>query len=85
MDIDDILKQERFNELDRFLTQEMHRLAGGSLVSRMNNVLGSEDRARNWFYSSIVSLGSKRPYDYCKAGDVTEVENLLGRIEYGVF
>tara|TARA_Y100000310_G_scaffold345695_1_gene468433 strand:+ start:15700 stop:15960 length:261 start_codon:yes stop_codon:yes gene_type:complete len=85
MKIDDLLGLEQFKELDLFLTQEMHRLAGDDLVERMTNVLENEENARDWFYSPIKSLDDKRPYDYCKDGKISEVENVLNRIEHGVY
>ncbi len=85
MNINDILKQERFKELDLFLTQEMYHYAGDGLVKKMIDLLETEDSARDWFYSSLKSLGGKRPYDYCKKGDISEVENLIGRIAHGVY
>lgn len=85
MEIDDILKGERFRELDSFLTEEMHRYAGDDLVKKMNEVMGTENRARNWFYSPLVHLGGERPYDYCKNGNLSEIEEMLGRIESGIY
>ncbi len=85
MEIDDILKKERFKELDSFLTEEMHRYAGDDLVKKMKDALGAGNSARSWFYSPLISLGGKRPYDYCKNGNLSEIEDLLGRIEHGVY
>ncbi len=84
MNIDDILKQEKFKELDLFLTEEMQKVAGKDLVKKMISVWESKEIARNWFYNNAIALGGKRPYDYCKEGKTKEVEDLLGRIEYGV-
>lgn len=85
MNINDILKQERFQNFDQFLTQQMYDYAGDDLVKKMIDVLDTEDYARDWFYSSLKSLGGKRPYDYCKKGDISEVEDILGRIEHGIY
>ena len=68
-----------------FLTKEMHKYAGTDLVKKMNNVFGNEGGARNWFYSPLVSLGNKRPYDYCKKGNLFKIGELLGCMEYGVY
>ncbi|MDP3966063.1 MAG: MbcA/ParS/Xre antitoxin family protein [archaeon] len=81
MKIEDILKEERFKELDLFLTEEMKKFAGNDLIQKMKEVIGEED-ARNWFYSPY--LGGKRPYDYCKEGNTSEVRDILSRIEYGL-
>ena len=86
MDIDDFLKLKKFQVLDEYLTSEMNRTAGDDLVSRMMDVLETTEKgARDWFYSEIIALGGKRPYDFCKEGNYQEIENLLGRMEYGVY
>ncbi len=85
MNIDDLLKQEKFKELDSFLNEEMQKTAGTDLIKKMVSVWGEEEAARNWFYSIAFGLGGKRPYDYCKSGNKKEVEDLLGRIEYSVY
>ena len=51
----------------------------------MNGVIGTENRARNWFYSPLVILGGERPYDYCKNGNLSEIDEMLGRIEAGMY
>ncbi len=85
MRIDDILQQENFKELDSFLTKEMQKYAGDSLVTQMKLMFGSELEARAWFYSPSIALDSQRPYDYCKDGKINEIKDLLARIEYGVY
>ena len=85
MQIEDILETEQFKKLDLFLTEEMNEYAGKELVKKMLEVLDGEKSARGWFYTPLISLRGKRPYDYCKEGEILEVENLLGRIENGIF
>jgi len=85
MQIDDILKKGQFRELDLFLTEEMNNYAGTELVEKMIEFWESEKDARNWFYTPLLSLEGKRPYDYCKEGKADLVRSLLGRIESGVF
>lgn len=85
MNIDDFLKRKQFRYLNEFLTDEMHRKAGDDLVSQMIGVFKTKEKARNWFYSPLLALGSKRPYDLCKEGNRQEVEEVLGRIEYGIY
>jgi uncharacterized protein (DUF2384 family) len=84
MDIDDILRQPRFKDLDNFLNEEMTRVAGKELVARIGEIFKKED-VRNWFYSSIIALDGNRPYDYCKDGKREEVTDILERIEHGVY
>lgn len=47
MQIDDILKQGQFRELDLFLTEEMNNYAGTELVEKMIEFWESEKEARN--------------------------------------
>lgn len=85
MQINDILKQEKFKDLNLFLTKEMYDCAKGDLVRKMIDVLDNETNAREWFYSPAKGLGGKRPYDYCKQGKNSEVEDLIMCIAYGVY
>jgi uncharacterized protein (DUF2384 family) len=84
MRIDDILNLEEFKGLEEYLHDRMLQTAGPGLVDRINDVLGSGN-AIDWYYSPLQALSGKRPYDYCKAGQLSVVETLLGRIEYGVY
>jgi uncharacterized protein (DUF2384 family) len=84
MNIDDLLKIEKFKELDYFLSSEMKRYAGEKLIEEMNSVFGNYEKSRDWFYSNLIVLGGERPYDYCKKGKTSEIKNILGRIEHGV-
>ncbi|MBT3690996.1 DUF2384 domain-containing protein [Candidatus Woesearchaeota archaeon] len=85
MDINDILRKEEFRELENFLNREMHTLAGDFLMGRMLEVFNSGLVVRNWFYSKLPALDYDRPYDYCKDGRGREVEEVLGRIEHGIY
>lgn len=58
----------------------------GSLVDRAAAVLGGIGQARQWLKSPNKALGEKTPLDHADTEPgAREVENLLGRIEYGVF
>lgn len=83
MNITDILERKEFKELDNFLNDEMGKYAGEKVIDKMTEVFGNRTIARDWFYSNALALGDKRPYDYCKEGKKKDVEDLLGRIEYG--
>jgi len=49
------------------------------------DVLGSTESARDWLRSPQIGLGNKMPLEMLKTGaGAREVEDLLGRIEYGV-
>jgi putative toxin-antitoxin system antitoxin component (TIGR02293 family) len=56
------------------------------LLSKAIKILGSEDDAKKWMNSPQFGLGGAVPLDYAKTEvGANEVENLLGRIEYGVY
>jgi len=84
MQIDDILKQEQFKSLELFLDKEMNNY-GTELVKKSIDIFGSKESARDWFYTPLMALEGKRPYDYCREGKADLVRSLLGRIEAGVF
>lgn len=56
------------------------------LMGRAVEVLESEDTARQWLTSPQVGLGGAVPLEYAETEvGAREVEELLGRIEYGVY
>lgn len=75
-------KQEgrlQFSESER-----VYRVA--ALFDRATEVLGSTEEARRWFKASARSLGGVAPLEYADTEiGAREVEDLLGRLEHGVF
>ena len=56
------------------------------LFDKAVNVFGKDDLARKWLKEPAWALGDVAPIDYAKTElGAHEVENLLGRIEDGVF
>jgi putative toxin-antitoxin system antitoxin component (TIGR02293 family) len=56
------------------------------LMGKAAKVLGGIEAARQWLNSPQFGLGSAVPLDYAETEiGAREVENLLGRIEYGVY
>lgn len=56
------------------------------LMGRAVEVMESEDNARKWLNSPQVGLGGAVPLNYAETEvGAREVEDLLGRIEYGVY
>jgi putative toxin-antitoxin system antitoxin component (TIGR02293 family) len=56
------------------------------LVVRAIEVLGSKEKALAWLRSPIPGLNGKRPMDViAKPLGRRDVEDILGRIEHGVF
>ncbi len=75
-------KQEgrlQFSESER-----VYRVA--ALFDRATEVLGSTEEARRWFKAAARSLGGVAPLEYADTEiGAREVEDLLGRLEQGVF
>lgn len=71
----------------RLQTDESERLFRiAALYDRAVEVLGNSERARAWFKGPKKALGGKTPLQYSDTEPgAREVENLLGRLEHGVF
>lgn len=70
--------------LDPLVSDRVARFA--LLLSRAIKVFGSHEDAKTWLMSPQFGLGGELPLDYAKTEvGAREVENLLGRIEYGVY
>jgi len=83
MDILDILKEES-PELYKKLRNNMYDFLGFGLSRKTIQLFGNKEKARDWFYSKIIALENKRPYDLAKEGNLSEIENELKRIEHGL-
>ena len=56
------------------------------LVKRAEEVFGSATSAREWLTHPQPGLGNVKPVEFARTElGAREVENLLGRIEYGVY
>jgi putative toxin-antitoxin system antitoxin component (TIGR02293 family) len=71
----------------RFPFEESERIFRiARLFDKAVSVFGGEDLARKWLKDPAWALGDVTPIDYAKTElGAIEVENLLGRIEDGVF
>ena len=71
----------------RFQPDESERvLRIASLFDRALQVLHNQNRVKLWFKSPQKGLGGKTPLEYADTEPgAREVEDLLGRIEHGVF
>lgn len=85
MNINDFFELPEFESLDTFLNEELERTAGPKLIEKMNYLFDSEYNVRDWYFSNIIALGNKRPYDFCKMGKQQDVKDILCRIQYGVY
>jgi putative toxin-antitoxin system antitoxin component (TIGR02293 family) len=56
------------------------------LLKKAVTVFGGEEKAREWLTHPQAALGQAVPIDFAQTEiGAREVENLLGRIEYGVY
>jgi putative toxin-antitoxin system antitoxin component (TIGR02293 family) len=56
------------------------------IFRRAVEVLGGEENARLWFSTPLRALGDENPLEFTKTEiGAREVEDLLGRIEHGVY
>ena len=63
-----------------------HVLRFARLMGKAVEVMESEDSARKWLTSPQFGLGGAVPLEYAETEvGAREVEDLLGRIEYGVY
>ena len=71
----------------RFRSDESERvLRIASLFDRALQVLHSQNRVQLWFKSPQKGLGGQTPLEYADTEPgAREVEDLLGRLEHGVF
>lgn len=71
----------------RFQVGESERLLRlGTLFDKAVDVLGKQEDAQHWFLTPKKALGGQSPLEYADTElGAREVEDLLGRIEYGVF
>ncbi|PIE73334.1 MAG: hypothetical protein CSA20_04435 [Deltaproteobacteria bacterium] len=71
----------------RFSYEESERLYRlQRLIEKAVQVFGDIETARIWLKNRAYGLGDRSPLAFCRTEiGAREVENLLGRIEYGVF
>jgi putative toxin-antitoxin system antitoxin component (TIGR02293 family) len=70
--------------LDQAESDRVVRFA--KLMGKAVEVMESEENARQWLNSPQFGLGGAVPLEYAETEvGAREVENLLGRIEYGVY
>jgi hypothetical protein len=60
--------------------------AAASLSARATEVFGSSDKAMRWLEAPVPSLGYRTPLSLIgSAAGITEVEDTLSAIEYGIW
>lgn len=79
-----LARRKKSGRLDREESDRLVRFA--RLYARAVAVLGSEKGAREWLKTPARGLGFNPPLAYAETeAGAREVEDLLGRIEYGVY
>lgn len=74
----------RRNVLKASVSERLFRIS--NLFQKTLEVLGDKDEAQRWFSTPKKALGGKTPLEFSESDIGTrEVEDLLGRIEYGVY
>ena len=57
-----------------------------NIFKRAVEVFGDPALARDWMHERLIALGGRTPLEFCQTEEgAREVENLLGRIEDGIF
>lgn len=77
----------RRKKAGRLASAESDRLVRfARLLARAEDVFASRDAARSWLQEPAVAFQGEAPLDFADTETgAREVEDLLGRIEYGVF
>ena len=74
----------RSNTLKASVSERVFRIS--ALFQKTLEVVGDKQEARHWFTTPKKALGGKTPFEYAGTEvGAREVEDLLGRIEYGVY
>ena len=56
------------------------------ILEKATELFKSPERAQHWFQTPKIALGGKSPSEYAQTEDgASEVEDLLGRLEWGVY
>lgn len=79
-----LVRRRKSGRLDMQESDRLLRYA--RLYARTKDVLGDDDAAREWLRSPARALGYVSPLEFAETeAGAREAENLLGRIEHGVF
>ena len=89
-----MLTTEDKNEIQRMIAETVAAAALTSeaadcivdLTARAIEVLGNREKALRWLKSPVRALGDKTPLSLLTSAEgVTQVQDVLGRIEHGVW
>jgi putative toxin-antitoxin system antitoxin component (TIGR02293 family) len=85
---DDVRFKEGYemSQMEKTLTKPKSNKRVARLIERAARVLESGENARKWLTSPQIGLGGAVPMEYAGTEvGAREVEDLLGRIEHGVY
>jgi putative toxin-antitoxin system antitoxin component (TIGR02293 family) len=78
-----LARRKRSERLSSAESERLYRIA--FIIARAVHVLGSLEDARRWLDTGKRALGGTTPLAFAKTEPgAREVEDLLGRIEYGI-
>ncbi len=78
-----LARRKRSERLSNAESERLYRIA--FLIARAVQVLGSLEGAQHWLDTGKRALGGATPLAFAKTEPgAREVEDLLGRIEYGI-
>ena len=78
------INRRKTGKLKKDQSERVLRLA--HLFDRANEVFGDKQYVKTWFKTPIEALGGETPLDYADTEPgAQEIEDLLGRLEHGVF
>lgn len=79
-----LMRRRKAGRLDMQESDRLLRYA--RLYTRAVEILGDADSARDWLHAPARALGYVSPLEFAETeAGAREAENLLGRIEHGVF
>ena len=79
-----LTRRKREGRLHTDESERLYRIS--ALYDRSVQVLGDPEAARHWFKTPKQALGGRSPLEYADTEPgAREVEDLLGRLEHGVF
>jgi len=79
-----LARRKKEGRLNLFDSERLFRV--GFLFQKDLTVLGDKEAVRNWFKNPKKALTEKIPLDYLETEiGAREVEEMLGRLEHGVF
>jgi putative toxin-antitoxin system antitoxin component (TIGR02293 family) len=79
-----LIRRKKEGRLDTDESERIWRI--GNLFDRGIRVFGTQESARRWFKTPNRALEGKAPLEYAETEPgAREVEDLLGRLEHGVF